>query len=55
MVEQILPMWKQQGHKVLLFCQTRQMLDIVESFVRARGIKERGDGRGSRGRGEEEM
>ncbi|GAM27604.1 hypothetical protein SAMD00019534_107800 [Acytostelium subglobosum LB1] len=32
-VQQILPMWQQQGHKVLLFCQTRQMLDIVESFI----------------------
>eukprot|EP00026_Physarum_polycephalum_P000777 Phypoly_transcript_00778.p1 GENE.Phypoly_transcript_00778~~Phypoly_transcript_00778.p1 ORF type:complete len:1043 (+),score=239.81 Phypoly_transcript_00778:241-3129(+) len=38
-VEQILPMWRQQGHKVLLFCQTRQMLDIVESFVREKEYK----------------
>eukprot|EP01132_Coremiostelium_polycephalum_P006184 gene6184-7700_t len=32
-VEQILPIWKRQGDKVLLFCQTRQMLDIIEDFV----------------------
>lgn len=32
-VESLLQMWKKQGHRVLLFCQTRQMLDIVEKFV----------------------
>lgn len=32
-VESLLKMWKSQGHRVLLFCQTRQMLDIVERFV----------------------
>ena len=31
-------MWKQQNHKVLLFCQTRQMLDIVENFVKEKGL-----------------
>lgn len=26
----LLPQWQRQGHKTLLFCQTRQMLDILE-------------------------
>ena len=30
----LLEMWKSQGHRVLLFTQTRQMLDIIELFVR---------------------
>lgn len=30
---QILPIWRDQGHKVLLFCQTRQFLSIVETFL----------------------
>lgn len=30
-------MWSQQGHKVLLFSQTRQMLDIIEAFVNEEG------------------
>lgn len=29
----ILSMWKQQGHRVLLFTQTRKMLDILESLM----------------------
>lgn len=29
----LLPQWQQQGHKTLLFCQTRQMLNILESFL----------------------
>lgn len=32
-LHQLLPLWQQQGHKVLLFCQTRQMLDIIEAFI----------------------
>lgn len=32
-IKQTLELWKQRGHKVLLFCQTRQMLDLVESAV----------------------
>jgi SNF2 family DNA or RNA helicase len=31
-------MWREQGHRVLLFSQTRQMLDIVERFVVEKGI-----------------
>ena len=32
-VEQILQVWHKEGHRVLLFTQTRQMLDIVERFI----------------------
>ncbi|KAI8971092.1 SNF2 family N-terminal domain-containing protein [Pilobolus umbonatus] len=34
-VRALLNMWKQQDHKVLLFCQTRQMLDILEKMVQS--------------------
>jgi hypothetical protein len=37
-MEQLLQMWREQGHRVLLFSQTRQMLDIIERFVVAKGI-----------------
>ncbi|KAF5211754.1 hypothetical protein E0198_001296 [Clavispora lusitaniae] len=30
---QLLQLWQAQGHRTLLFCQTRQMLDILERFV----------------------
>lgn len=33
-VRALLKMWKQQHHRVLLFCQTRQMLDIMETMIR---------------------
>jgi DNA excision repair protein ERCC-6 len=29
----LLKLWKAQSHKVLVFCQTRQMLDIIEKLV----------------------
>jgi DNA excision repair protein ERCC-6 len=32
-VKALLELWKRQGHKTLLFSQTRQMLDILERFV----------------------
>lgn len=32
-VAQVLKMWKEQGHRVLLFAQTQQMLDILENFL----------------------
>lgn len=32
-VIQILKTWKEQGHRVLLFSQTQQMLDILENFL----------------------
>ncbi|KAI9322570.1 SNF2 family N-terminal domain-containing protein [Dichotomocladium elegans] len=36
-VRALLKLWKTQGHKVLLFSQTRQMLDIIEHLVRSQG------------------
>lgn len=32
-VAEVLKVWKEQGHRVLLFAQTQQMLDILESFM----------------------
>lgn len=32
-VAQVLKVWKEQGHRVLLFTQTQQMLDILENFL----------------------
>ncbi|GJW17915.1 protein chromatin remodeling 8 [Tanacetum coccineum] len=32
-VAQVLKVWKEQGHRVLLFAQTQQMLDIIENFM----------------------
>uniref|UniRef100_A0A0D9UVR8 Uncharacterized protein n=1 Tax=Leersia perrieri TaxID=77586 RepID=A0A0D9UVR8_9ORYZ len=34
-VEQVLKVWKEQGHRVLLFAQTQQMLDIMQNFLTA--------------------
>ncbi|KAI8814438.1 hypothetical protein BJ742DRAFT_785400 [Cladochytrium replicatum] len=36
-VQALLRMWKDQGHRALLFCQTRGMQDILESFIRNEG------------------
>ncbi|CAN6658870.1 DNA repair and recombination protein Rad26p [Trichomonascus vanleenenianus] len=33
-VKSLVELWKSQGHRTLLFCQTRQMLDILELFMR---------------------
>ncbi|KAM7501478.1 hypothetical protein LguiB_000382 [Lonicera macranthoides] len=32
-ISQVLKVWKEQGHRVLLFSQTQQMLDILENFL----------------------
>ena len=32
-VESLLRLWRAQGHRVLLFSQTKMMLDILEGFV----------------------
>lgn len=32
-VAQVLKVWKEQSHRVLLFSQTQQMLDILENFL----------------------
>lgn len=36
-VETLLKIWKKQGHRVLLFTQSKQMLCILEAFVRQSG------------------
>ena len=33
----ILPLWKRQGHHVLIFTQWTKILDIVERFCHLRG------------------
>lgn len=44
-VAQVLSVWKEQGHRVLLFTQTQQMLDIFENFLTTSGhIYRRMDG-----------
>lgn len=35
----ILPLWRKQGHRVLIFCQWRKMLNIIEQFTRLKGWK----------------
>jgi DNA excision repair protein ERCC-6 len=34
----LLPLWRRQGHRALLFCQTRQMLSIVQRCVHRWGV-----------------
>jgi DNA excision repair protein ERCC-6 len=34
-LEKILELWHSQGHRVLIFCQTRQMLNLIEEFLQA--------------------
>ncbi|KAK9463056.1 SNF2 family N-terminal domain-containing protein, partial [Lipomyces oligophaga] len=34
-VKSLILLWKKQSHRCLLFCQTRQMLDILEIFVKS--------------------
>jgi len=36
-VKALLELWKSEGHRTLLFSQTRQMLDILESYLRKFG------------------
>lgn len=38
-VKALLELWHAQGHRSLLFSQTRQMLDILESFVRSLNLR----------------
>lgn len=32
-LKNLLQLWQSQGHRTLLFCQTKQMLDILEKFL----------------------
>jgi len=38
-LEKILPLWQKQGHRVLIFTQTRQMLNILQRFTISVGMK----------------
>ncbi|XP_011004030.1 PREDICTED: protein CHROMATIN REMODELING 8 [Populus euphratica] len=40
-VAQVLKVWQEQGHRVLLFTQTQQMLDIFENFLNSGGYNYR--------------
>lgn len=43
-LKNLLQLWKKEGHRILLFCQTRQMLDILEKFVgNLKSINDEGD------------
>ena len=33
MLSKVLKHWREQGHRVLIFSQTRQMLNILENFI----------------------
>ena len=35
-LDALFPLWLHQKHRVLLFCQTRQMLDICETYVKSK-------------------
>lgn len=35
----ILPLWKKQGHRVLIFSQWKKMLDIIQHFMNSQGWK----------------
>ena len=38
-LSKILPEWARQGHRALVFSQTRQMLDVIELLARNLGLK----------------
>ena len=38
-LSKILPIWKKQGHRVLLFCQWKKTLDIIQPFFYSQGWK----------------
>ena len=33
-LDKILELWHKEGHRALIFCQTRQMLDLIEEYLR---------------------
>ena len=37
-IPQVLKVWKDQGHRVLIFTQTQQMLDIIENYLVSEGL-----------------
>jgi DNA excision repair protein ERCC-6 len=38
-LSKLLPIWKKQGHRVLIFCQWKKMLNIIERYVNLQGWK----------------
>jgi len=38
-LSRILPLWKKQGHRVLIFCQWTKMLTIIQHYVTMQGWK----------------
>jgi DNA excision repair protein ERCC-6 len=38
-LSKILPLWHKQGHRVLIFCQWRKMLDIIQRYTQQQGWK----------------
>ncbi len=36
-LHEMLPLWKEQGHRVLIFTQGVQMLDILEAYIKSQG------------------
>ena len=51
-IHSLLKLWKKQGHRVLLFSQSRKMISILEAYVKDQGYKylrlDGGTGIGSR-------
>ncbi|CUM67089.1 uncharacterized protein PRCAT00004778001 [Priceomyces carsonii] len=43
-LKNLLQIWESENHKILLFCQTKQMLDILEKFVSRLKILDRETG-----------
>lgn len=39
-LDKILELWYKNGHRALIFCQTRQMLDLIEEYIRSRKVSE---------------
>jgi DNA excision repair protein ERCC-6 len=38
-LSKVLPLWKKQGHRVLIFCQWKKMLNIIQRFTMLKGWK----------------
>jgi len=38
-LSKVLPLWHEQGHRVLIFCQWTKMLDIIQRFTELKGWK----------------
>ncbi len=38
-IKALIQLWVQEGHRTLLFSQTKQMLDILETFISKLGVK----------------